>query len=433
MALVLLDLFVVALMPVLKVLLITALGSLLAIAQVDILGEEARKHLNNIVFFVFNPALVFSYLAKSITYKSMALLWFMPCNILLTFILGSALGWMIIRFSRAPDHLQGLVLGCCAAGNLGNMPLIIIPAVCREKGSPFGDPESCNTHGMAYASLSMAIGAIYMWSYVYNIMRIFSSRSYQGSEPDVSMPCIHSAGENRNPSKIQKSELLPLQQFSSVEDHVEVDVSTFKGTTKVHVPAEVKKFLRMVWTNINPRTLFAPSTIGARESLQYFRFNTRDFCADCRFRNWHYAPLRKATIGDSAPLHVVQDSASLLGDAAIPTVTLILGANLLRGLKGSSLHPPVVIGILAVRYIALPLLGMVIVRGAVYLGLVQSDPLYQFVLLLQFALPPAMNIGTMTQLFGAGEAECSVIMLWTYVLAAVSLTLWSAFFMWLVS
>lgn len=36
---------------------------------------------------------------------------------------------------------------------------------------------------------------------------------------------------------------------------------------------------------------------------------------------------------------------------------------------------------------------MVIVRGAVYLGLVQSDPLYQFVLLLQFALPPAMNIG----------------------------------------
>lgn len=413
----LLDLFIVALMPVLKVLLITALGSLLATAQVDILGEEARKHLNNIVFFVFNPALVFSYLAKSITYESMASLWFMPCNLLLTFILGSALGWMLIRFSRAPDHLQGLVLGCCAAGNLGNMPLIIIPAVCREKGSPFGDPESCNTHGMAYASLSMAIGAIYMWSYVYNIMRLFSSRNYQGSEPDVSMPCIHSAGENRNPSKIQRLELLPLQQFSSVEDHIEVDVSTFEQTRKVHVPAKVKKFLRMVRTNINPRTLFAPSIIGA---IVGFIIGTTP-------------PLRKATIGDSAPLHVVQDSASLLGDAAIPTVTLLLGANLLRGLKGSSIHPPVVIGILAVRYIALPLLGMVIVRGAVYLGLVQSDPLYQFVLLLQFALPTAMNIGTMTQLFGAGEAECSVILLWTYVLAAVSLTLWSAFFMWLVS
>ncbi|KAL3723591.1 hypothetical protein ACJRO7_035725 [Eucalyptus globulus] len=413
----LLDLFVVALMPVLKVLLITALGSLLAIARVDILGEEARKHLNNIVFFVFSPALVFSCLAKSITYKSMASLWFMPCNILLTFIVGSALGWLLIRFSRAPDHLRGLVLGCCAAGNQGNMLLIIIPAVCREKGSPFGDPESCNTHGMTFASLSLAIGAIYLWSYVYNIMRISSSRNSQGSEPDVSMPCVHSVGENRNPSEIQKLELLPLQQFSSVEDHVEVDVSTYEGTQKVLVPAKIMIFLRMVWTNINPRTLFAPSTIGA---IIGFIVGTTP-------------PLRKATVGDSAPLHVVLDSASLLGNAAIPSVTLILGANLLRGLKGSSIHPPVIIGILAVRYIALPLLGMMIVRGAVYLGLVQSDPLYQFVLLLQFALPPAMNIGTITQLFGAVEAECSVIMLWTYVVAAVSLTLWSALFMWLVS
>jgi hypothetical protein len=38
----------------------------------------------------------------------------------------------------------------------------------------------------------------------------------------------------------------------------------------------------------------------------------------------------------------------------------------------------------------------------------------------------------MTQLFGAGEAEYSVIMLWTYGLASVSVMLWSAFFMWLV-
>lgn len=40
--------------------------------------------------------------------------------------------------------------------------------------------------------------------------------------------------------------------------------------------------------------------------------------------------------------------------------------------------------------------------------------------------------GTITQLFGAGEAECSVILLWTYVLASISLTLWSTLFMWLV-
>lgn len=44
-------------------------------------------------------------------------------------------------------------------GNLGNLPLIIIPALCKEKGSPFGDPDACYTYGMAYASLSMAVSS----------------------------------------------------------------------------------------------------------------------------------------------------------------------------------------------------------------------------------------------------------------------------------
>lgn len=42
--------------------------------------------------------------------------WFMPVNILITFIIGSALGWAVNQITRAPTHLRGLVIGCCAAG-----------------------------------------------------------------------------------------------------------------------------------------------------------------------------------------------------------------------------------------------------------------------------------------------------------------------------
>ncbi|KAH9624249.1 hypothetical protein KSS87_016052 [Heliosperma pusillum] len=65
----LLELFVASSMPVLKVLLITTLGSFLALERVGVLGEDARKHLNKIVFFVFNPALVSSNLAKALTHE----------------------------------------------------------------------------------------------------------------------------------------------------------------------------------------------------------------------------------------------------------------------------------------------------------------------------------------------------------------------------
>jgi hypothetical protein len=46
----LLELFITASIPVLKVLLVTALGSYLALDGVDILGEDARKHLNTVSF-----------------------------------------------------------------------------------------------------------------------------------------------------------------------------------------------------------------------------------------------------------------------------------------------------------------------------------------------------------------------------------------------
>ncbi|KAK3029009.1 hypothetical protein RJ639_038212 [Escallonia herrerae] len=418
----LLDLFVAASIPVLKVLLVTALGSFIALDHINILGDDARKHVNNIVFFVFNPALVGSNLAKTITYESMAKLWFMPFNILITFIIGSGLGWVVIQLTRAPKNLRGLVVGCCAAGNLGNMLLIIIPAVCKEKGSPFGAPDVCHAYGMAYASLSMAvrspgsslhtvfdkqmylgtsetislapplglelgIGAIYLWSYVYNIVRISSRASSKEVE------IISSPHDSKSSSESS------ISQPGSCTEPLLSSTNSVGLVDKYALPC----------TTLDEKLQIVGFIIGLVPQI------------------------RNLLIGEAAPLRVIQDSATLLGDGAIPALTLIVGGNLLKGLRGSGIKKSLIVGIIVARYVALPLIGIVIVRGALKFGLVHSDPLYQFVLLLQFALPPAMNIGTITQLFGAGESECSVIMLWTYALASISLTLWSTFFMWLVA
>lgn len=42
-------------------------------------------------------------------------------------------------------------------GNLGAIPIIIVPAVCKEKGNPFGDRYACKSYGLTYVSLSMAV------------------------------------------------------------------------------------------------------------------------------------------------------------------------------------------------------------------------------------------------------------------------------------
>ncbi|THU57428.1 hypothetical protein C4D60_Mb03t03430 [Musa balbisiana] len=538
----LLKLFVTASVPVMKVLLVTGVGSFLATGQVGILCHEARKHLNNVVFYVFNPALVSTNLSRTITMESLVLLWFMPINILLTFIIGFAFGWVVIQITNAPSHLKGLVLGCCAAGNLGNMLLIIVPAICKERGSPFGASDVCTTYGLAYASLSMAlyksttllynivrisagasegkanaysdtqeqqiiqeteklvpqncldrtlpiehtylpgdecvlilsaseipqnelkIGAIFLWSFVYNIVRISAGASegkanaYSDTQEQqiiqetekligaiflwsfvyniVRISAGASEGKANAYSDTQEQQIiqeteklvpqncldrtLPIEHTYLPGDECVLILSASEipqNELKVSFSDKARQLLSNILKIIDLKKLFAPSTVGV---IIGFIIGV-------------VPQIRKAVIGETAPLRVIQESADLLGEGAIPTLTLIMGGNLIKGLRGSGIRFSLILGVVIVRYIMLPLVGILVVKGAINLGLLHQDPLYHFILLLQYALPPAMNIGTITQLFGAGESECSVIFLWTYSLASVSLTLWSTYFMWLVS
>ncbi|RZB44896.1 Protein PIN-LIKES 3 [Glycine soja] len=174
--------------------------------------------------------------------------------------------------------------------------------------------------------------------------------------------------------------------------------------------------LRTLVDKLNLKVILSPATIGSILGLIV----------------GVVPPFQKMFVGDNAPLSVVEDSASMLGDSSTPAMTLLLGANLLNGLKRSGMKFSLLVGIVVIRYIALPILGVVIVKGAIHFGIIHHDPLYQFVLMLQYALPPATSISTITQLFGARQTECSIVMLATYVCASFSLTLWSTLFMWLV-
>ncbi|KAK6271112.1 hypothetical protein POUND7_008210 [Theobroma cacao] len=405
-----LNLFIVAVMPVLKIILITAIGLLLALDRMKLLGPEAKHHLNNIVFYVFSPALAASSLAETMTFKSFTTLWFMPVNILITFVLGSALAWLIIKITRTPKHLQGIVIGCCSAGNMGNLPLVMVPALCEEPRNPFGDPSVCSRNAKPYASLSLSIGVIFMWSYVYGIMRMYVNKSIESSTTGLNSP--RDTSETVSGSCTQAA--LPSSDCNT--SHLPRTISS-ESSTRMSGLMKIMMRIKMISGKIDLKKMFAPAAIAA---IVGFIIGAA-------------SPIRKLMIGNSAPLRVIDGCAHILGEATIPCVTLIMGANLLIGLKGSDVSRSVIIGIIAVRNIFLPLSGIGVVKAAQHFGLVGSDSLYQFVLLLQYAVPPAMSVGTMTQFFQLGQGETSVIMLWTYAVAAVTLALWSTFFMWLLT
>jgi len=66
----------------------------------------------------------------------------------------------------------------------------------------------------------------------------------------------------------------------------------------------------------------------------------------------------------------------------------------LTGLKKAKVKPMIIIAVVCVRYIFSPLLGILVLKSASKFGFLAADPLYKFVLMIQYTLPPAMNIGT---------------------------------------
>lgn len=107
----------------------------------------------------------------------------MPVNIGFTFLFGGILGWIVVKILKPKPYLEGLIIAASSAGlffffstslfvywvclficfgnmglgNLGNLLLIIIPAICNEDGSPFGNGDTCTSLGLSYASFSMAV------------------------------------------------------------------------------------------------------------------------------------------------------------------------------------------------------------------------------------------------------------------------------------
>ncbi|KAK3221854.1 hypothetical protein Dsin_008879 [Dipteronia sinensis] len=396
------------------------LGAFLATNYCNLLTSDARKSLNKLVFTVFTPALMFASLAKTVTLQDIISWWFMPINIGLTFLFGGILGWIVVKILRPKPYLEGLIIATCSSGNLGNLLLIIVPAICNEDGSPFGNRNVCSSVGLSYASFSMALGGFYIWTYSYQLVKTSSVKfkELQAAEAEE-------ISKTPNKDFDATSQTYLLSGDGDDQGHVAITVSSTKssGDTQIQIVPEEPTSNESFWKQLlEPlqkilEELMAPPTIGA---ILGFIFGATVW-------------LRNLLIGDAAPLRVVQDSIKLLGDGTIPCITLILGGNLIQGLRSSTLKPLIIVAVVCVRYLLLPAIGICVVKAAGNLGFLPSDPLFHFVLMTQFSLPPAMNIGTMTQLFDVAQEECSVLFLWTYLVASIALTAWSTVFMWILS
>ncbi|XP_038979989.1 protein PIN-LIKES 6-like [Phoenix dactylifera] len=123
-----------------------------------------------LVFSLLLPCLIFSQLGRAITLENLLEWWYIPVNVIMATISGSLIGFIVACIVRPPYPYFKFTIIHIGIGNIGNIPLVLIAALCRDESNPFGDSNKCSQDGNAYISFGQWVGAVVLYTYVFQML-----------------------------------------------------------------------------------------------------------------------------------------------------------------------------------------------------------------------------------------------------------------------
>ncbi|KQK21843.1 protein PIN-LIKES 6-like [Brachypodium distachyon] len=381
-----------AVLPIAKVFTMCFMGFLMATKHVGILNARGRKLLNGLVFSLLLPCLIFTQLGRAITVQKVLDWWYIPVNIVLGTVSGSLVGLVVAWIVQPPRPYFKFTIVHIAIGNNGNMPLVLVAALCRDPLNPFGDPNKCKQDGNAYVSFGQWVGAIILYSYVFQMLALPPGETYDGSR--VKKLSSKAVADGRAPEKV------PLLTSAAPEQAVIHASKCSKAMGILKFFVEKFKLKQLLQPPVIASALGI--LIGTSPSLKHF------------------------ILANDAPLFFFTDACIILGEAMIPCILLALGGNLVDGPGAGSkkLGLRTTVAIIFGRLVLVPPAGMGVVNLAERLGLFpKGDTMFKFVLLLQHSMPTSVLSGAVANLRGCGE-ESAAVLFWMYVCATFSVAGW---------
>ncbi|KAL6614247.1 hypothetical protein ACP70R_036517 [Stipagrostis hirtigluma subsp. patula] len=406
-----LDMLKYAVLPIAKVFTVCFMGFLMASKYINILQPNGRKLLNGLVFSLLLPCLIFSQLGRAITIEKMIQWWYIPVNIVVGAVSGSLVGFVVASIIRPPYPYFKFTIIHIGIGNIGNIPLVLIAALCRDPSNPFGDSDKCNQDGNAYISFGQWVGAIIVYTYVFKMLAPPPGGTFDGSEEDE-LP-IKASGQDAVPALTK----YPSSTRTSTvpEDEPLLSADEVQKESTISVGSKIMNYVKCVIKFLKDKQLLQPPIIA---SLFAIVIGVVPF-------------LKSFILADDAPLFFLTDSCLILGEAMIPCILLAVGGNLVDGPgEGSKrLGVRTTVAIIFARLILVPLAGTGIVLLVDKLGFIpKDDKMFKFVLLLQHSMPTSVLSGAVANLRGCGK-ESAAILFWVHIFAVFSMAGWIIFYL----
>ncbi|KAJ6841781.1 protein PIN-LIKES 6 [Iris pallida] len=316
------------------------------------------------------------------------------CQCCLGSISGSLIGFIVASIIRPPHPYFKFTVIHIGIGNIGNIPLVLIAALCRDVSNPFGDSDKCSRDGNAYISFGQWVGAIILYTYVFQMLAPPLGETFDGIEGEK-LPTKAQAPVGAVPP-----EQVPLLNSEEPETTNKASSTRRKVVTKLVYLVEKLKLKQIFQPPIIASVLAI--VIGAVPILKHL------------------------ILTDDAPFFFFTDSCLILGEAMIPCILLALGGNLVDGpgAGSSRLGLRTTSAIIFARLVLVPPAGLGIVTLADKLGfLPEGDKMFKFVLLLQHSMPTSVLSGAVANLRGCGK-ESAAILFWVHIFAVFSMAAW---------
>ncbi|KAF3321874.1 transporter C5D6.04 [Carex littledalei] len=361
-----------ALLPIAKVFTMCFLGFLMASKYVNILPANGRKLLNGLVFSLLLPCLIFSQLGRAITFEKLLQWWYIPVNVVVGSISGSLIGLIVAWVIQPPYPYFKFTIIHIGIGNIGNIPLVLIAALCRDPSNPFGDSEKCSQDGNAYISFGQWVGAIILYTYVFKMLAPPPGESFDGNEDEKQLPTSRSSPQENSNAAVEDNAL--VSNKSSIDNGAAPESEPLLNSSDETLTATKRFSLKRVSYHL---------------ICYIFLLIEYDICIQALAIIIGAVPfLKKLVLTDDAPLFFFTDSCLILGEAMIPCILLALGGNLVDGpgVGSKRLGLRTTAAIIIARLTFVPLAGLGIVTLADKFGFIpEGDKMFK--LCCWFSIP----------------------------------------------
>lgn len=421
-----------AIIPLLKLLTLTVFGLVLAHPRTKITPRATFRLLSKLVFALFLPCLIFTELGESITLESIAKWWFIPVNVIASTIIGGLLGVLVVVICRPPPEFNRFTVVMTALGNTGNLPIAIVGSVCHTAGNPFGKP--CHSKGVSYVSFSQWVAVILVYTVVYHMMEPpmeYYEIVEEGDEDRIVEVQEQSSVNNLSKPLLVEAEWPGMEDKATEHCKTPLIASIFNNSSnfsqnsiqEVDLSQEASgNQVMSIRCLAEPRVLRKIRTVAEKTPIQHI-LQPPTIASLLAIIVGMVPHIKSFVFGPDAPLSFITDSLEILAGAMVPSVMLVLGGMLAEGPRDSTLGLRTTIGVTVARLLVLPLFGIAIVALADKLNfLVHDDPMYKFVLLLQYTTPSAILLGAVASLRGYAVREASALLFWQHVFALFSIS-----------